>query len=171
MLIGRSSASYLAARGAATELRVAALVCDPGQPDLSARVQAALPRAVIELIRVGDPRADELLAPILSSAAGRRLWLPRMAAHGASTLHDYLRDLLSYTVADRIGSIQCPTLVTEASDDPAGGQSRAFFDRLTCPKELRAFSSAEGMAGHIGGMGQQVWNGFVFDWLARTLSA
>jgi hypothetical protein len=32
------------------------------------------------------------------------------------------------------------------------------------------FSEAEGAGGHIGGLGQQVWNGFVFDWLDTVLS-
>jgi dienelactone hydrolase len=169
ILIGRSTASYLAARGATVEHRLAALVCDPGQPDMSARLQVAIPTEVLALIRTGDPRADQLLAPMLRSPAGRRLWLPRMAAHGKTTLHDYLHDLLSYTLLQRIGDIQCPTLVTESEGDPARGQSRVFFDRLQCPKEFRAFSTAEGVSGDIGGLGQQVWNGYVFDWLARTL--
>ena len=37
-LVGRSFAGYLAARGATAEHRIAALVCDPAQPDMGHRL-------------------------------------------------------------------------------------------------------------------------------------
>jgi Esterase FrsA-like len=80
VLFGRSFAGYLAPRGATSEHRLAALVCDPGQVDLGAKVIERLPAHVVDLIRADDPAADQALAPMLDIPAIRRVWLPRMAA-------------------------------------------------------------------------------------------
>jgi len=170
VLVGRSFAGYLAPRGATAEHRLAALVCDPGQVDMGARVKERVPAPVLDLIRAGDARADALLAPMLESPEARRTWLPRMAAHDAHTLGEYVAALLSFTLEDRAADITCPTLITEGEGDFVGGQSRRLYDLLTCPREFRPFSEAEGTGGHMAGLGQEVWNGFVFDWLDAVLS-
>ena len=95
-LFGRSFAGYLAPRGAAAEHRIAALVCDPGQVDLGARVTERVPAPALELIRANDPKIDDLIAPMMATAGARRMWWPRMAAHGTPTLRGYLRALLEF---------------------------------------------------------------------------
>ena len=169
-LFGRSFAGDLAPRGASAEHRIAALVCDPGQVDLGARVKERLPSPALELIRANDPKADDLIAPLLATAAARRTWRPRMAAHGTATLREYLRTLLEFTLEDRVADITCPTLITEGEGDFAGGQAERLYELLTCPKTYRPFTEAEGASGHMEGLGQQVWDGFVFDWLDATLT-
>jgi dienelactone hydrolase len=168
-LLGRSFGGYLAPRGATAEHRIAALVCDPGQVDLGARVKERVPEPVLESIRANDPEVDELIAPMMASPEARRTWRPRMAAHGTPTLREYLRVLLEFTLEDGVGNITCPTLVTEGEGDFAGGQSERLYDLLTCPKQYRAFTAAEGTSGHMEGLGQQVWDGYVFDWLDAVL--
>ncbi|HTQ94740.1 MAG TPA: alpha/beta hydrolase [Streptosporangiaceae bacterium] len=168
-VIGRSFAGYLAPRAAAAEHRIAALVCDPAQPDLGARVRDRLPASVLQLIEADDPRADQILAPMLNAPGARRTWLPRMAAHGTATLRGYVRALSDFTLAGRAAQIRCPTLITEAEGDFAAGGSRRMYDLLTCPKQYRQFTEAEGAGGHIEGLAQQLWNGYVFDWLDATL--
>jgi dienelactone hydrolase len=169
VLFGRSFAGYLAPRGATAEHRLAALVCDPGQLDLGAKVIERLPAHVVDLIRADDPAADQALAPMLDIPAIRRVWAPRMAAHGTSTLRVYLREVMSFTLTERTHLITCPTLVTETDDDFAGGQSRQLHDLLTCPKTYHQFSAAQGARGHMGGLAQQLWNSYVFDWLDQTV--
>jgi dienelactone hydrolase len=168
-VIGRSFAGYLAPRAATAEHRIAALVCDPAQPDLGARVRDRLPASVLQLIEADDPRADQILAPMLNAPGARRTWLPRMAAHGTATLRGYVRALSDFTLAGRAAQIRCPTLITEADGDFAGGGSRRLYDLLTCPKQYRQFTEADGAGGHIEGLAQQLWNGYVFDWLDATL--
>jgi hypothetical protein len=107
---------------------------------------------------------------MLDAPAARRLWLPRMTAHGTTTMRGYLRELMRYRLAERAADITCPTLVTEAEGDFAGGQSRRLFDLLVCPKDYHQFAADEGAAGHMAGLAQQVWNGYVYDWLDKTLS-
>ena len=171
ILFGRSFAGYLSPRGASSEHRIAALVCDPGQVDLGARILERVPPTVAAMVHADDPAVDELLAPMLASPAARRLWTPRMAAHGATTLRGYLRELMRYNHADRAAEIRCPTLVTETEGDFAGGQSQQLFGLLSCPKSFHVFRRADGAEGHMGGLAQQLWNGFVFDWLHTAIQA
>ena len=169
VLMGRSFAGYLAPRATTVEHRIAALVCDPGQVDMGARVKSRIPSPALEMIRAGDERVDEKLAPMLESPEAKRTWLPRMAAHGVHTLREYIAALLEYTLEDQASEITCATLITEGEGDFVGGQSQWLYDLLRCPKEFRQFSEAEGTGGHIEGLGQQIWNGFVFDWLDELL--
>jgi len=136
-LLGRSFGGYLAPRGATAEHRIAALVCDPGQVDLGARVKKSVPAPALDLIRSNDPRVDDLIAPMMDSPQARRTWRPRMAAHGTPTFREYLRTLLDFTLEDRAADITCPTLVTEGEGDFAGGQSRRLYELLACPKAYR----------------------------------
>ena len=169
VLMGRSFAGYLAPRGASAEHRLAALVCDPGQVDMGARVKERVPHQVLRLIMANEPAVDAMLAPMLAGPEAKRTWLPRMAAHGVATLREYIAALLSYTLEDRAAAITCPTLITEGEGDFVGGQSQWLHELLTCPSLFRRFTEAEGAGGHIEGLGQQVWNGFVFDWLDELL--
>ena len=169
-LLGRSFGGYLAPRGATAEHRITALVCDPGQVDLGARVKERVPAPALDLIRSNDSKVDALIAPMMASPQARRTWRPRMAAHGTPTLREYLRTLLDFTLEDRVADIACPTLVTEGEGDFAGGQSERLYELLRCPKAYRAFTDAEGTSGHMEGLGQQVWDGYVFDWLDATLT-
>ena len=114
-LVGRSSAGYLAPRAAAFETRVAALVCDPAQPDMGAR----LPDGSWE----GSPgprcgsRAQ--LDPQRAEFFGAR-----MAAHGLDSVEDYFTELRRFTMLAHAASIACPTLIIEADNDFAGGVAR-----------------------------------------------
>jgi hypothetical protein len=86
-------------------------------------------------------------------------------------LTDYVIPQPSSSSPWRTGSGTSPTLVTEGEGDFAGGQSQRLYELLTCPKQYRPFTAAEGTSGHMEGLGQQVWDGYVFDWLDATLVA
>jgi hypothetical protein len=58
------------------------------------------------------------------------------------------------------------TTRAEAEGDFAGGQAKRLYDLLTCPKEYRFFTAAEGASGHMERLGQLIWADYVFDWLA-----
>ena len=46
----------------------------------------------------------------------------------------------------------------------------ALFDRLTCPKEFRLFTKAEGAEGHCEGMAPIIFWTAAFDWLDHLLT-
>ena len=71
-------------------------------------------------------------------------------------------------VADQI---TCPTLILECEGDFAGGGGHVLAQAMTAPTNLVELTVADGAGGHCGGLGQQVWEGHVYNWLARTLTA
>jgi len=82
-LIGRSFAGYLAPRGAAFEHRIAALVCDPAQPDMGAHVPDGL------IGKVAVPVVEMQVRLVLRSTDGdARRRLHRKLLECAANVHD-----------------------------------------------------------------------------------
>lgn len=162
VLVGRSFAGYLALRAAAHDARLAALVCDPAQPDMGAKIPSGV--------------AGQVAAPLMAtlskvSAERADFFGSRMAAHGKGSVADYFAELGEFTMLADAARIDCPTLVVECPGDPVGGQGRELFDALTCPvKKFLEFPAESGVEGHIGGLGQRPWDGAVYDWLDDVLA-
>ena len=94
-----------------------------------------------------------------------------MVTHGLTSVREYLRDLLRYTNEETASAITCPGFVTDNETDTVSvGQGKAPFDRLTCPKEFRLFTRAEGAEGHCEGMAPIVFWSAAFDWLDDLLA-
>ncbi|MFM7677118.1 MAG: alpha/beta hydrolase family protein [Synechococcus sp.] len=170
VLIGRSFAGYLATRAAATESRLAALVCDPGQVEFVSRIgRSLLTEEQWQLILAGDPDADQALQQQLNDPLQRHFYDPRMATFGTRTLGEFLRMQVHYSVENLARLIRCPTLLTEGEGDFAS-QSRRLFELLTCEKHFHRFEDAEGAGGHCCGLGATLWEEVTFDWLAEVLT-
>jgi alpha-beta hydrolase superfamily lysophospholipase len=168
VLVGRSFGGFLAPRGAAGESRLAAMIVDPGQYDLGL---AAIARLGDLGKRINDPSADDQFNALLELPAVRALLAPRMVTHGASSVRAYITDMLSYTNAPTITQVTCPSYVTDnEADTVSTGQGQQLFDHLTCPKQFRLFTQAEGAAGHCEGMAPIVFWTAAFDWLDHTIS-
>jgi len=88
---------------------------------------------------------------------------------GLHTVGDFLRMQAGYTLEGHAGLIKCPTLVVDCEGDFAS-QSDMLYAALTCEKKLLKLSADSGAGGHCAGMGQQVWAGAVFPWIADTLA-
>jgi hypothetical protein len=53
--------------------------------------------------------------------------------------------MMRYTNAETVTQVTCPTYVTDNETDLVStGQGKVLFDHLTCPKEFREFTRAEG---------------------------
>jgi Esterase FrsA-like len=169
MLVGRSLGGYLAPRGASSEHRIAALVCDPGQYDFTSRFVAMFSAQDWQRVLAADPEMDASLEGFLAKPRDLEFYGARMAAMGAPTFGAWLRALDTYTLEGRAGMITCPTLVTESEGDFAS-QSQLLYDALTCEKQYRSFTAAEGAGGHCEGMGQRVWQQAAFSWLSEVIA-
>jgi hypothetical protein len=75
------------------------------------------------------------------SARQRGFW-----AHGVENLRDYMASAELFTMHGRAELIQCPTLITQAENDPV--TAGAFFYVLRYPKTLLRFTADEGAGGH-----------------------
>ncbi len=166
MVVGRSLGGYLAPRGVSAEPRVAALVCDPGQFDFTSRFRSMFSDADWHKVTTADPEMDAGLQGFVAKPRDLENYGSRMAAMGAATFGEWLRVLTSYTLAGRAGQIACPTLITEGEGDFAS-QSQDLFDALTCEKQYREFTAAQGGGGHCEGMGQLLWQQEAFSWLSE----
>ena len=144
------------------------MIVDPGQYDLATAAAARLGDLAK---RINDPAADDQFNALLTLPTLRALLAPRMVTHGASSVRAYLADLLLYTNAPTITQVTCPSYVTDNETDTVStGQGKQLFDHLTCPKEFRLFTQAEGAAGHCEGMAPIVFWTAAFDWLDHTMS-
>jgi alpha-beta hydrolase superfamily lysophospholipase len=162
VLIGRSFGGYLAPRAAAFDTRLAALVCDPAQPDMGARLPGGW---------VGRLAGPVVTAQSRISAGRAEFFGARMAAHGVTSIEEYFAELRRYTMLAHAAQISCPTLIIEADNDFAGGGGQALRDAMTAPAELVRLTAAEGADGHCGGLGQEVWAEVVYGWLRKSLAA
>jgi len=167
VLVGRSFGGFLAPRGAAGESRLAAMIVDPGQYDLGASVSARIGDLAK---RINDPAADAQFDALLTLPQVKALLAPRMVTHGVSSARAYFADMLRYTNAASITEVTCPCYVTDnESDTESTGQGKELFDHLTCPKQFRLFTKAEGAEGHCEGMAPNVFWTAAFDWLDHTI--
>jgi alpha-beta hydrolase superfamily lysophospholipase len=151
VLMGTSFGGYLAARAAAFEHRIAALVLNDGLFDFGEAVLRGLPPALTALIEAGrDAEADAVLAQAaahstyLRWSAGNSRW-----TFGVTSAAEALREMRAYTMAGIADRITCPTLVLDPENDQFfRGEPRRIFDALRCPKQLITFSAAEGAGEH-----------------------
>jgi pimeloyl-ACP methyl ester carboxylesterase len=157
VLVGWSF-GFLAARAAAFEHRIAALVLDPGQWDLR-DVLPADAEAFEQLVR--SPDAD----PNLSwRFLQRGPWV-----HGVESVAALLDTLAEYELSPVAAEIACPTLITAAEGDPTAAGAAKLYDALTAPKTLVRFTEAEGAGGHCEALARSLYHQRVFDWLDETL--
>lgn len=171
-LIGWSLGGYLSPRAASGEHRLAACVADPGLFGIAEQVRqmfvkfGASPKDVEDLGAIDDALLERVAQlanadrQLHWSFFQRGLWV-----HGVDTLRDYFRCVGAFTLSGRVESIACPTLLTSAENDPLAAGARAFYDALRCPKQLIAFTAAEGAGTHVESFNRSLLNGRVFDWL------
>lgn len=168
VLVGRSFGGLIAPRGASGEHRLAAMVVDPGQLEIGSAIVNRLGDLGQHL---DDPAADAQFESLLTVPALRALLAPRMVTHGLTSVREYCRDLLRYTNEDTAPAITCPSYVTDNETNAVSvGQGKVLFDRLTCPKEFRLFTMAEGAEGHCEGMAPIIFWTAAFDWLDHLLA-
>ena len=175
VLTGWSFGGYLAPRAASGEHRLAACIADPGQWDMIESMKgffSTLPREALEDLPNIDP---SLLEPIMDyivadtslrwSVVQRAFWV-----HGIDSLADYLRIATDYELSSVADRIHCPTLVTQAENDPVARFAGRLYDALKCPKKLLRFTGAEGAGDHCEAMARSLFHQKSFDWLDETLA-
>jgi dienelactone hydrolase len=171
-LVGVSHGGYLAARGAAFEPRVAALVLDPGVARVADATLAQLPDEVVAAFRAGDRDAFDLAL----AAAERGSADVRFAAVKArepwgleTSLYDALAGLAEMELGGIAGRVTCPALVCDPDDAMAWpGQSKEVAGALGGPVTLERFGAEDGAALDCEILAPQVRNQRVFDWIDRT---
>jgi hypothetical protein len=174
-VIGISQAGYWIPRALAFEHRVAAAVLDPGVIDVSSSWLQALPSPMRRQLEQGKQSAfdremhlAELFSP--TTAATLRFRGKPYGINGSSRFALY-ETVCAYRLGDELQQITTPLLITDPEDEQFWpGQSQQLYDRLTGPKELLRFTSAEGANRHCEPLACAVRDTRIFDWLDRQLA-
>ena len=178
-LSGWSLGGYLAPRAASGEPRVAALVADPGLWSIADGFRAVVrrmfdlpPEAVRDLGALDQAVIDRVDAAIRKDRDMRWKVVQRgFWVHGVDNLRDYLASAELFSMRGRAELIRCPTLITQAENDPLAAGADAFYDALRCPKTLLRFTAAEGADGHCEMRNRSLLNRRVLDWLDERFAA
>jgi pimeloyl-ACP methyl ester carboxylesterase len=173
-LIGWSFGGYLAPRAASGEHRLAACIADPGQWDMLEAMKgffSSLPKEALEDLPDIDPSLLEPIVEHIMSDASLRWSVAQRAfwVHEIDSLAEYLRVAKDYELSSIADHIRCPTLVTQAENDPVARFSGRLYDALSYPKELLRFTEAEGTGDHCELMASSLLHQKSFDWLDEIL--
>lgn len=175
-IYGVSLGGYLAARSAAFDHRLAALIADGGVYDFSSSLDNAMPRFLIKWIDEG--RHDRIVGQILRTAMAFDIttrWLLRHGAWalGVDSAADVPRALRQYTLDGVADKITAPTLLLEAENDQGiakGEAARAARALVNAASVTHiALLSREGAGEHCHQGAFTRKQQVVFDWLDKTL--
>jgi pimeloyl-ACP methyl ester carboxylesterase len=167
VLMGMSLGGYLAARAAAFEPRLAALILFNGVFDVYDSVIAEVPRPFRGMFRRQARVVNTLLKIVMNLDVSKRWALTNgMWTGGFSSPADYFQGNRRYTLEGIANQIQCPTLVCDAEHDHFFHDARTVYGALTCPgKEYLLFTSEEGADEHCQVGAMSLFHQRIFDWL------
>lgn len=174
-VMGVSQGGYWVPRAVAFEHRIAAAIADPGVVDVSTTMLSQLPRPLVKLLDAGDrAKFDREMGWALKlSTATRTMMAWRMRPYGVTSPFDFFTAAREYALTgEQLAGITCPVLVTDPEHEQFWpGQSAQMFEALTCPKDLVAFTAAEGADGHCEPAATGIRGERLFDWLDERVPA
>ena len=174
-----SLGGFMAPRVAAHEHRLAAVIADPGQMDMGAKL--AGPFRLLGLSEEAAARLPELDDEFAAGAtefiaADRTLHWSIIQrgfwANGAADLQAFVKEMWRWKLEpEELAAITCPMLVLSADNDRASGDTQQLFDALPEPKRHLHFTTAEGAGMHCEMLNRSAANRRILDWLDDTLAA
>jgi pimeloyl-ACP methyl ester carboxylesterase len=166
-LVGQSFGSYFAARSAAADRRVRALVVNPPMIDMGRYLEAWVGPEIFGMTRDIRPEdvtgvPEDLMPRQMQwgiEAICRRFGVPSFAA--------WRESLAEYRLGRGLGAITCPVLalVGEREGDEPAAQYQAFVEGVGGPVTGRRFEVGEGAATHCQADNIRLSAQVAFDWL------
>jgi pimeloyl-ACP methyl ester carboxylesterase len=172
-LMGTSFGGFLAARAAAFEHRLAAVILHDAIFDASASGWRILPPGVLQAAMQGQDSevADALAGPMAANTGLRWFIRNGIWAFGADSPAALIRTS-GYTLDGIAGQIACPTLVLEAENDATfRGEAQRVAQALTCPYQHIMLTDAEGAGEHCHEGAMLAFHQHAFDWLDTILGS
>ena len=170
-LVGQSFGSYFAARGAAADRRVRALVVDPPITDLRRYMEAWVGPEVFGMSRDIRPEdvagvPEDLMPKQMQwgiEAICRRFGVPSFAA--------WRQALADYRLGERTAAITCPVLamVGDREGPEPLAQFEGFVDGVAGPVTSRVFRVEDGASTHCQVDNLRLSAQVTFDWLDGQL--
>lgn len=171
-LMGTSLGGYYAARAAAFEPRVKALIIHGVLFDLWTMRTKTKPM----LARLGDWKSKARVQAVLRLAARFNTELRWQIENGiwvfgVENVFELMREMRRYTLADAAGLIHQPTLILHGEKDHfiPREQVDMFYAALKASKTLRVFTEEEGAEEHSQLGNLALLHQVLFDWLDEML--
>lgn len=172
-LAGISMGGYLAARAAAFEPRIKALVLNGGVWNIFDAYAGNLPAELREIFDAGEKETfDEAAQQLFGSpevpttirwGLGHGLW-----AFKKQSPYDWLKSLQSYTLKDVIDKIDVPVLVVDSANEGFfAGQPKLVKEALGDKATYKFFDGTGSYHCQVGA--SQEWNRYQFAWLNKVL--
>ena len=129
---------------------------------------------ITDYLTTSDEDGEDAMAAFEKLAEGpdgALLFRPRMAAHGLTTVQDYIRHMREFNNRDSAPLITCPSLICDNEIDRIStGKGKQLANAMTgSAVDTVIFTAAEGAGGHCEGMGREVFDERVYPWLDKTL--
>ncbi len=171
-LCGQSFGSYFAARAAATDDRVRALVANPPVVDMGRYMEAWVGSDVYRMIR--DIRPEDVAGVPEDLMPRQMQWgIEAICTRfGVPSFHAWREALASYRLGGLTASITCPVLalVGEREGEEPRAQFDAFVAGVAGSVTTRVFGPADGASTHCQSDNLRLSAQVTFDWLASRLA-
>lgn len=170
-LAGQSFGSYFAARSAATDRRVRALVVNPPIVDMSRYMEAWVGTEVFRMVR--DVRPEDVIGVPEDLMPRQMQWGIAAICHrfGVSSFHAWRDAIAGYRLDGLTSSIDCPTLAL--CGDREGAEPRAQFDTFVAevagPVTSVLFTPEDGASTHCQADNIRLSAQVTFDWLGDQM--
>lgn len=159
---------YLAGRAAAYEPRIKILITNPGILDWGELFLTKMKEYGPSLVSLyqTSPAALNAVLNVAGFLSPFLLWglTDTMWKHGAKTPSELLDSMKAYTNREGVGKIQATTLVIDTEAEEFG-QSKQFYDELTCEKDYMLFTEAEAAPLHVQTGSLSLASQRIFDWI------
>jgi pimeloyl-ACP methyl ester carboxylesterase len=171
-LAGQSFGSYFAARGAAADARVGALVANPPVVDMGRYMEAWVGTEVYRMAR--DVRPEDVIGVPEDLMPRQMQWGIAAICHrfGVSSFHAWRDAMLAYRLDGMTSAVRCPVLALMG--DREGTEPRAQFDAFVAevagPVTPVLFTAQDGAAAHCQSDNIRLSAQVTFDWLDQKFS-
>ncbi|KAM0479801.1 hypothetical protein ACHAPX_004378 [Trichoderma viride] len=175
-LWGYSLGGYLAARAAAFEPRLAAVMAIDGASDFGATVHGMFPPEMKALFQSGNKEAvDQTMAQVLA-APGAPTPLRWAVTHGMWAFNikspfEWAAKCLDFKLGDAVHNVKVPFFVADAEDDDLmPGQAKGVAEAVGENATYHLFTTEDGAGAHCSIGAAVLQNQVVFDWFQEVVS-
>lgn len=171
-LMGLSMGGYLAARAAAFEPRIKAVILNGGIYDFSESLTTNMPVNLLALVKSDPKKFNQIMQAQMQKDTNANWFFNNgMWAFGVDSPAAVVEKLRAYTVAGFIHKIAVPTLVIDSTEDKFfQGQPEKVYQALKSPKTLLVFTVDEAAQAHCQVGASAISNEKIYNWLDQTFN-
>lgn len=166
-LMGISMGGYLAARAAAYEPRIKAVILNPGVYSMQASLTDNLPADLLAVAKLDPNKFNGIIQKQMQTDINAYWFFNNaMWVFNVNSPVAVLNALKPYNTASILNKIKAPTLVIDSTDDLfMKGQPQKVYNQLQSNKTLLVFAATEGAQAHCQMGATAISNERIYNWL------